>query len=148
VKGIWIDCDNAVRICKIIELRQPFHIIGILIHGVKQEHNGITLLRVVALWKTYYVRAVHIIDMHLLAAFLGEHNMREQKHTEEVRSEFSHSPNPRRSLGRSIRSSTSNSSIRNSIPTSAAIAQSMVSVIVVDAVMDDEDVSVPTTVSV
>jgi hypothetical protein len=94
VKGTWIDCDNAVLICKIIKLRQPFHIIGILIHGVKQEHNGITLLRVVALWKPYYVRALYIIDMHLLAAFLREHYLREQKHSEKVRSEFGHSPNP------------------------------------------------------
>ncbi len=94
MKGIWIDCDHAVLIGKIIKLREPFHITGILIHGVKQEHNGITLLRVVALWKTYYVRALYIIDMHLLAAFLCEHSMCEQKYSEAIRGEFGHSPNP------------------------------------------------------
>jgi hypothetical protein len=69
VKGVWIDCDNPILIGEIIKLREPFHIIGVLIHGVKQEHNGVTLLRVVALWKTYEVRALYIIDMHFLPAF-------------------------------------------------------------------------------
>ena len=73
MQGIWIDCDHSILICKIIKLREPLHITGILIHSVKQNHYGITLLRVVALWKTYYVSALYIVDMHLLPAFLRGH---------------------------------------------------------------------------
>jgi len=91
VKRIWINCDNAVLICNIIKLREPFHISGILIHGVKQDHNGITLLRTVPLWKTCYVSALYIIDLHLLPAFLCEHYMREQKYAKAIRGEFGHS---------------------------------------------------------
>jgi hypothetical protein len=68
MQGKRIDGDDAVLIRELVELREPLHVIGILIQAMQQNDYRIMAPRVIAVRQPHQVCAVHVIDRDF---FLG-----------------------------------------------------------------------------
>jgi hypothetical protein len=68
--GVGIDRNDAIFVGQLVKVREPRHVVGILISRVQKDYNRIVLLLIVALWQVHNVGAGDVIDVDLFLRFL------------------------------------------------------------------------------
>jgi len=66
--GEGIDSDNAVLVSELVKVREPRHVVGILIAAMQKNDDRIVLLLVVPFWQMHDELPGDVIDLNL---FLG-----------------------------------------------------------------------------
>jgi hypothetical protein len=54
----------------LVEVREPSHVVGVLIARVQKDYNRIALLLIIAPWQVHDVGAGDIVDVDLFPRFL------------------------------------------------------------------------------
>ena len=67
--GVGIDRNDAIFVGQLVKVREPRHVVGILISRVQKDYNRIVLLLIVAPWQVHDVGAGDVIDVDLSPAF-------------------------------------------------------------------------------
>ena len=80
VKRDGIDRDNAILVRNFVEAREPFHVVGILVHAVQQDHHRIVALRVVASGQPNHEAAVHVVYRDFFFGLLRPEELGDEKY--------------------------------------------------------------------